>query len=162
MRILLKVVHLWPQVPAAEKVHPVNAKLRSASSIIMAALFPPNSKMVLPNRFATLSDTILPIFVDPVNDTKSILLSSTIFYPIFPSPTIKLKIPPGKLFFSKTSTMILVVAIDTKLVVSDPFQIVEFPQIIESVKFHPNTALGKLNAEITPTLPIGFQFSWIT
>ncbi len=40
---------------------------------------------------ATLSLTILPTLVDPVNETKSILLSSTIFYPIFPLPEIKLK-----------------------------------------------------------------------
>lgn len=153
------MVHLYPQVPAAEKVHPVNAILRSASSIIIAALLPPNSKIVFPNLLETLSETIFPILVLPVNETKLILASSTNFYPIFPSPQTKLKTPPGKLFLSKTSIIIFVVATETKLVVSDPFQIVLFPQIIDKARFHPNTALGKLNAEITPTLPKGFQFS---
>lgn len=156
------MVHLYPQVPAAENVQPLKAMLRSASSKIMAALLPPSSNKDFPKREATFSATYLPTLVDPVNETKSTLLSSTIFYPIFPSPTIKLKIPPGKLFLSNTSTMILVVATETKFVVSEPFQIIEFPVIIAKAAFQPKTALGKLKAEIIPTFPSGLQFSWIT
>ena len=40
-----------------------------------------------------------------------------------------------------------------------PFQTTVFPQIREMAKFHPKTALGKLKAEMTPTVPRGFQTS---
>jgi hypothetical protein len=46
---LLRVVHLYPAVPTAAKVHPLRARSRSASSMIITALFPPSSRIVLPN-----------------------------------------------------------------------------------------------------------------
>merc|ERR1712194_915722 len=42
---------------------------------------------------------------------------------------------------------------------SPPFHIVQLPQIIARQRFQPNTANGKLNAVITPTLPNGFHCS---
>jgi predicted ferric reductase len=46
--ILLKVVHLYPVVPAAAKVQALKAMLRSASSKMIAALFPPSSNKDFP------------------------------------------------------------------------------------------------------------------
>lgn len=65
------------------------------------------------------------------------------------------------LFFLKTSAMILDVAIVTKELVGAPFQTTEFPQMKEMAAFQPNTAFGKLKAEMTPTVPKGFQTSII-
>jgi hypothetical protein len=39
------------------------------------------------------------------------------------------------------------------------FQMHVFPQISAKAKFHPKTALGKLNAVMTPTIPKGFHIS---
>ncbi len=47
----------------------------------------------------------------------------------------------------------------TSGVVGAPFQIVVFPQISEIALFQPKTAQGKLNADITPTMPSGFHCS---
>jgi|688.fasta_scaffold186970_2 hypothetical protein len=83
---LLKLVHLCPQVPTAANVHALNARSKFASLRIMVALFPPNSSRVLPKRSSTVLLTILPTFVEPVNDTNGILLSSAIFFPISALP----------------------------------------------------------------------------
>jgi len=52
-----------------------------------------------------------------------------------------------------------VVAMLTRGVVGAPFQIVVLPHTREIALFQPNTAQGKLNAEITPTIPSGFHCS---
>lgn len=38
-----------------------------------------------------------------------------------------------------------------------PFHVTVFPHIKEMARFQPKTALGKLKAEIIPTVPSGFQ-----
>lgn len=65
----------------------------------------------------------------------------------------------GKLFFLKTSAIILVQAIVTKLVDGAPFQQSKLPQTNPRAIFHPNTAAGKLKAVIIPTSPKGFHYS---
>lgn len=55
---LLKVVHLYPQVPTAANKDPFNTNSKLASSITIVALLPPNSKMVLPNLECTISLTL--------------------------------------------------------------------------------------------------------
>ncbi len=45
------------------------------------ALFPPNSSKDLPKRWATFAPTILPILVEPVAETKGILVSEVIISP---------------------------------------------------------------------------------
>lgn len=47
---LLALVHLWPAVPTAAKKIAGIAKFKSASSITIMALFPPNSNKTLPKR----------------------------------------------------------------------------------------------------------------
>jgi len=46
---LLNDVHLYPAVPTAANTLPLRANSKLASSITIVALFPPNSKIVLPN-----------------------------------------------------------------------------------------------------------------
>lgn len=65
-----------------------------ASSATITALFPPNSKIVFPNLLWTTSETLLPVLVDPVKDTKEILGSLMIASPITcPAPYTKVKTP---------------------------------------------------------------------
>jgi len=84
-------------------------------------LFPPNSKIVLPKRAWTVSATCFPTFVEPVNETSGILLSSLIDFPISVPPQIKDDKPPGKEFRVNTRSTIFVVAILVKGVVGAPF-----------------------------------------
>ena len=60
-------------------------------------------------------------FVLPVNETKEILASLEMASPISAPPQTVVKMAPGRLFFSNTSTIIFVVAIVTKDVVGAPF-----------------------------------------
>ena len=46
-----------------------------------------------------------------------------------------------------------------KFTVGAGFHKTLFPQVRTMAVFHPYTAIGKLNAVITPTNPTGFQFS---
>jgi hypothetical protein len=55
------------------------------------------------------------------------------------------------LFRLRTSAMMLVVAMVTRFVEGDPFQIRALPQTNPRAMFHPNTAVGKLNAVMMPT-----------
>lgn len=71
--------------------------------------------------------TSWPIWQLPVKDNSFILSSAAIAFPISAPPQHKAATAPGKLFLSRTSATILVVATDTKGVVSDPFQSTVFP-----------------------------------
>ena len=79
MYSLLREVHLYPQVPTAEKVQALRLNSKSASAIITPALFPPNSSKHLPNLLVTVEFTTEPTLVEPVKDTNRSLLSSAIF-----------------------------------------------------------------------------------
>lgn len=101
--------------------------------------------------------TILPIFVDPVNDTNGILLSCDIFCPISALPWTTVNTFGFILFFCKTLAIILEVAIVTNDVDGAPFHVITSPHINAIAAFQPKTAHGKLKAVITPTIPNGFQ-----
>jgi len=100
---------------------------------------------------------ILPILVEPVKEINGILLSSVIFCPISAPPWTTVNTLGLILFLTRTSAIILAVAMVTKEVVGAPFQIIRSPQIKAIAAFHPKTAQGKLNAVMTPTIPNGFQ-----
>jgi len=151
---LLRLVHLCPAVPTAEKRLPLSASSSFASSHTIKQLFPPSSRMVLPNLLLTFSETILPTPVDPVKEIKGYLLSSTSKEPISASPMQRVKAALETLFFSKISTIIFVVATPQRGVVGESFHIVIFPQTAARVKFHPKTAVGKLKAVMTPISPV--------
>jgi hypothetical protein len=57
----------------------------------------------------------------PVNETKGILMSRAIAWPISVPPQKDVKIAPGKLFFSNTLATIFVIAIVISGVVGAPF-----------------------------------------
>ena len=108
----------------------------------MTALFPPNSRIHFPNRFLTVSETILPTFVDPVKDTSLTLVSADMSCPIStPSPCQQVNTEQNP-FSSSTSVNILVIAIVTNGVVGAPFHIIEFPQIKPMQAFHAKTTAG--------------------
>ena len=65
-----------PVVPAAEKVIALIVKSRSAEGQTIAALLPPNSKRLLPNRLATIGAKALPISQLPVAENRLIPSSS--------------------------------------------------------------------------------------
>ena len=60
-----------------------------------------------------------------------------------------------------TSVTIFPTATLTRLASSCPFQIIVLPQMSPIDVFQPDTAQGKLNAEMIPTLPTGFHYSRI-
>jgi len=74
-------------------------------------------------------------------------------------PMQQVTIPLGRSFFSNIELMICMVARLKVAAEGAGFHITQFPQIREIAKFHPNTAFGKLNAVITPTIPKGFHYS---
>lgn len=114
-------------------------------------------------------------------------MSFTRVSPTSGPPVIKDATEPGIPLRSKTLVMILVVAMATKGVLDASFQTMVLPQTIAIALFQPYTlrhdesvdcsellsgvtarlsgnhiiftAMGKLNAEITPTTPKGFHFS---
>lgn len=57
----------------------------------------------------------------PVNETKGILVSREIAWPMSAPPQNAVKIEPGKLFLSNTLATILVIAIVINGVVGAPF-----------------------------------------
>ena len=60
------LVQRWPAVPSAPNKIARTASSRSASSATMMALLPPSSRMLRPNRRATVSATRRPASVEPV------------------------------------------------------------------------------------------------
>mmetsp|Transcript_4487 Transcript_4487/g.3760 ORF Transcript_4487/g.3760 Transcript_4487/m.3760 type:complete len:287 (-) Transcript_4487:252-1112(-) len=157
--ILLRVVHLCPAVPTAEKMLPLKASSKSASSMIIPALLPPSSKIVLPNLLWTTSETCLPTGVEPVKETRLILGSLIRVSPTsapVPWQTVWTDLKPC---LSRTSATILPTATVVKDTVSEPFQIIWFPQARAITQFQPETAQGKLKAEMQPITPRGFQTS---
>ena len=72
---LLVEVQRCPAVPTAPKTTATMAMFKSAFSVMMMALFPPNSKRLLPMREATEAPTIFPIRVEPVAEIRGTLLS---------------------------------------------------------------------------------------
>src|SRR5688500_15844158 len=72
-----------------------------------------------------------------------------------------LTIPSGKLFAANTSWKIFMQATPHKGVFSEGFHTTTSPHTNAIIAFHDQTATGKLNAEITPTIPSGCHCSYI-
>ena len=154
-------MHRCPHVPTAPKIEPLNAISRSQSGITMLALFPPSSRIVLPNLLWTSALTCLPTPVDPVKEMRGTFLSMTRAFPISgPSPHAKV-ITLLNPCFSRIVDIIFIIAMDVRHVVSAGFQTTKSPQIRAREMFQPATATGKLKAVIIPMIPIGFHYSSI-
>src|SRR5688500_9735396 len=72
-----------------------------------------------------------------------------------------LTIPSGKLFAANTSWKIFMQATPHKGVFSEGFHTTTSPHTNAIIAFHDQTATGKLNAEITPTIPSGCHCSYM-
>src|SRR5688572_4513812 len=121
----------------------------------MIALLPPNSNKALPNLAPTAAPTAFPIRVEPVADISGILVSLLIHSPASRPPINKQLTPSGTAFFSKMSFTICWHATPHNGVFSEGFQIQTSPQTHASIAFQLQTATGKLNAEMIPTIPNG-------
>ena len=64
--------------------------------------------------------------------------------------------PSGTLQFANTLATIFCVAMAQSITFELGFQTTTSPQTIASIAFQAHTATGKLNADITPTIPIGW------
>mmetsp|Transcript_27058 Transcript_27058/g.36160 ORF Transcript_27058/g.36160 Transcript_27058/m.36160 type:complete len:218 (-) Transcript_27058:290-943(-) len=129
--------------------------------MMIAALLPPSSRMVLPKRRWTSALTLRPTAVLPVKETRGTRGSCTMAFPMVgPSPVTTVMTLWKPLAFS-TSVMTLPRAMVTMETVSAPFQMTWSPQMSARAVFQPQTATGKLKAVMTPTLPTGFQISII-
>ena len=80
--------------------------------------------------------TFFPTAVDPVKDTRGILLSCAMAFPISAPPQHNVDTAVGKLFFSKTDATIFVTATDTKGVVGAPFHNMVSPQTCNKSSFY--------------------------
>src|SRR5258708_33804679 len=96
---------------------------------------------------------------EPVGDKSAIRRSLASNAPVSRPPITNEKIAGSSPASSQTAAAILVHAMAVKGVFSDGFQITEFPQITARAEFHDQTATGKLNAEIHPPVPTGWQCS---
>src|SRR5208282_2311727 len=134
---------------------------RSAEGVMIIALFPPSSKSVRPNRFATDVATARPILVEPVAETSGTRLSPANSCPIEGPPVIRLQIAGSTPKSRETCSAILMHAIAVSGVFSDGFHNVASPHTVASALFQAQTATGKLKAEMMPATPSGCQVSSI-
>mmetsp|Transcript_4101 Transcript_4101/g.17194 ORF Transcript_4101/g.17194 Transcript_4101/m.17194 type:complete len:218 (+) Transcript_4101:1920-2573(+) len=126
----------------------------------MEALLPPSSRRERPKRPCTVVETLRPTPVEPVKDTRGTRLSLAMSSPTTaPVPWARVTTPAGMPLRSSTSATILVVAMVVRGTVSEPFQRLQLPHIMEMETFQPYTATGKLKAEMMPQVPMGFQHS---
>ena len=155
------VVQRCPEVPIAEKTIARTARSRSADGVTIMALLPPNSRMLRPNRAATIGPTIRPIRVEPVAETMAIPVERASASPCSAPPITSCTSPVGasapKRSRARAKTPIVASAVSG--VLSDGFQITGSPHTSASAAFQHQTATGKLNAEITAQGPIGCQVS---
>ena len=82
-----RLVHRWPAVPAAENVTPRTTNSMSALGAMIAALLPPSSRMLRPNRSATTGATWRPMAVLPAALTIGTPGWATSSAPTIPSPS---------------------------------------------------------------------------
>ena len=124
----------------------------------MIALLPPSSSSDRPKRCATRGPTMRPMRVLPVAETSGTFGSSSMAEPTVSSGPIT-QLTSGAHSLPRTLAAMLVIAIAVSGVLSDGFQMQLSPQTSASIAFHAQTAIGKLNAVMTPTLPSGCHIS---
>ena len=118
--------------------------------------------MLRPSLEATFAETFRPISVEPVAEISGTRLSLTSVSAISSLvPITRLNTPSGTLFPFMTFAMIRCRAIEHRGVLGLGFQIETFPQTAAIMAFHDQTATGKLKAEIMPTIPSGWYWSYM-
>ncbi len=95
------LVHRCPAVPHAPNRMAGSTRSMFALGVTMIALLPPNSRIVRPRRFPTVSATRKPIWVLPVNEINGTRLSMRIRSPtVDPLPTTR-ENTAGSMSFSR-------------------------------------------------------------
>ena len=138
---------------------PRRARSRSADGATMAALLPPSSRMVRPNRAATRGAICAPMRSDPVALTTATRGSSSSAAESSRSASTSACTPAGALASASACSSSDAHASDVSGVSSDGFQITVSPHTSAIAVFHDHTAAGKLKAEITATTPAGCHVS---
>ena len=153
------LVQRCPAVPAAAKTIPRTARSRSALGATMAALLPPSSRRVLPNRAATRGPISAPMRSDPVALTRATRGSSRSGAALSRSVMTSWCTAAGRPASAMARSRIAEHASEVSGVSSDGFQITVSPHTRATAVFQAHTAAGKLNAEMTATTPRGCQVS---
>ena len=156
-----RVVQRCPQVPTAEKTIARVVSSKSADGVTIMPLLPPSSSSERPKRLATRCATARPIAVEPVAEINGNSWASASASPT-PTPVpINTHEMAGGTFGISFSTDATTAwqAIAQSGVFSEGFQTTGSPQTQASAAFHAHTAIGKLNAEITPIGPSGCHCS---
>ena len=138
---------------------PRTARSRSADGVTTAALLPPSSRIVRPNRAATRGATAAPIRSEPVALTSGTRRSSSSGAAPSASVTTTVFSPSGAPTSRAARSSNAAAATATSGVLSDGFHTTVLPQTSAIAAFHAHTAAGKLKAEMTATTPSGCQVS---
>src|SRR5438105_3341320 len=157
----LVVVQRCPDVPIAPKTIAGTASCKSADSSTIIALFPLNSNNDLPKRRATVSPTCLPTDVEPVNEISGTRVSLTKCMASSLLSVTNTENIPVRSCFAMTLLQICCTASAHSGVLGEGFHTTTLPVIAAINAFHAQTATGKLNALITPTIPKGCHCSYI-
>src|SRR5690606_9055073 len=97
----------------------------------------------------------------PVAETNGIRVSLAIHCPTCASPLTRFEMPSGYPFSLNMFASIFWQAIAHNGVFSDGFHIMTSPQTNARAAFHDQTATGKLNALMIPTMPSGWYWSYM-
>src|ERR1035437_6476745 len=147
----LVAVQRWPVVPNAPQSTPSSARSRSASSRTIIAFLPPISSDSRLCERPHSPPTLLPVSVEPVNDTRATSGCATIAAPASPLPCTRLMTSGGRPASSRISTNKCPV-IGTS---SAGLNTQAFPRTSAGNIFHVGIASGKLNGVMIPATPIG-------
>ena len=112
-------------------------------------------------RRAQRSPTVRPTLVDPVKLISGMRLSSTNSEASSVPASLNRKKMSGKPPCFSASLQIFMLAMADSGVFGDGFQMLMSPQIAATNAFHAQTATGKLNALMIPTMPIGCHCSYM-
>ena len=146
--------HTWPWLKKIPLMTPSTASLIGASSKIMLAAFPPNSRVYRLPVPATARRIDFPTAVEPVNATLSMPECSTKACPVSPSPLIMFTTPAGSSASSSNSANFSAVS----GVVSAGFNTTVLPQAKAGAIFQAAIKSGKFHGITCPTTPSDFGF----
>ena len=147
----LVAVHRWPVVPKAPQRMPSSARSRLASFSTIIAFLPPISSDSRLCVRPQASPTLLPVAVDPVNETSATSSWATIAAPTSPLPCTSWITSGGRPASSMISTSTCPVCGTS----SAGLNTQAFPHTSAGNIFQVGMAIGKLNGVMIPATPIG-------
>ena len=132
----------------------------SALSETMEQLLPPSSSIARPILLATFSYMVLPVFVDPVNDTSLSLGSLDIHSPPSDPLLATGENICGAPSLSRTLEMTFITPTAAREALVDGFHTTVSPHTAATMAFQDHTEDGKLKALITAMGPSGCHCSY--